>query len=274
MKKVMFLFVILILCFGIAAAEDKEVLGPDIPPDASTLAYQVYPRRNIHVENENARKVLFYVDGDPEPILAYVVQDNTARLCLELAADDRPDEMVFTDTQGGATVVTDLLDPERGMFVYDQLMPDGSDGIHTTDGLLMIYALGTDDPSFVDCCLITGEEYIPEVVKNLEYMGYRNVRWEYADTGSSEEPLQSYILHVVDQNLNPVPEVYVSFCTDIACIPVESDDEGTIVFSGSPDVYHVQLIDVPDGYSFDEDFELVTPRTYGEWQLRVCKTEN
>ena len=94
---------------------------------------------------------------------------------------------------------------------------------------------------------------------------------ESAVPAAKAEDLQAYIIHVVDQNDDPVEEVMVNFCTDTACTPQESDATGTIAFAGAPEVYHVQLIDVPEGYSCDEGFELYTTREYGEWILRVRK---
>ena len=78
-------------------------------------------------------------------------------------------------------------------------------------------------------------------------------------------------MHVVDQNGNPVEGVTVNFCTDVSCVPKESDEDGLITFTGAPDAYHVTIVDVPDGYSWDEDYEMYTAREYGEWILRVRK---
>ena len=79
----------------------------------------------------------------------------------------------------------------------------------------------------------------------------------------------AYILHVIDQDGAPVPDVRVKFCTDLTCMMQKSDETGTVTFAGAPDVYHVELYRVPEGYSFDPEFELVTETTYGEWNLRI-----
>ena len=55
------------------------------------------------------------------------------------------------------------------------------------------------------------------------------------------------------------------------CMMQKSNETGTVTFAGEPDAYHVELYRVPEGYSFDPDFELVTGKTYGEWVLRICK---
>ena len=104
-----------------------------------------------------------------------------------------------------------------------------------------------------------------------EYGGRGASLLEPTVTTLANEVADAYIIHVLDQNGDPVPEVCVNFCTDTACVPCESDENGTIVYTGKPDVYHVQIIDYPEGYSCDESFEMYTPETYGEWVLRLTK---
>ena len=53
-------------------------------------------------------------------------------------------------------------------------------------------------------------------------------------------------------------EVTVNFCTDTACTPEETDETGMIAFEGEPREYHVQIVDVPEGYSYDESFDMYT----------------
>ncbi len=80
-----------------------------------------------------------------------------------------------------------------------------------------------------------------------------HARWEYAEetTELSADGQKAYVIHVVDQDGNPVEEVTVNFCTDTACTPEE--------------------VDVPEGYSYDESFDMYTTAEYGEWVLRVKK---
>ena len=64
--------------------------------------------------------------------------------------------------------------------------------------------------------------------------------------------------------------MFVSFCTT-ACHNVESDENGTVTFNGPLDAYLVHIIDCPEGYSYDESFEMYTPKAYGEWTIRINK---
>ena len=84
---------------------------------------------------------------------------------------------------------------------------------------------------------------------------------------------QAYILHIVDQDGAPVPGVLVNFCTDTACTLQQSDANGTVSFSGEPDLYHVKLLMAPNGFSFDTAFELNTDRVCGEWILRIRRDQ-
>ena len=95
---------------------------------------------------------------------------------------------------------------------------------------------------------------------------------EDADTDENpEDAPQAYSVMVVDQNGYPVEGVIVNFCTDTACTPGETDQTGLITFTGEPDAYHVQIIEAPEGYSWDEEEEIYTSRKYGDLFLYVRK---
>lgn len=66
-----------------------------------------------------------------------------------------------------------------------------------------------------------------------------------------DEDTVSYRVRFVDQNGEPVPGCVINFCTDTACTPVTSDETGVALFQGAPAAYHLQVVQVPQGYSFD-----------------------
>jgi len=243
-----------------------------IPGDASTRAFPVYAARALCPENENSRKVLFHLANLQAPIPGYIVLEETARLRIEIAADDVVANMVVAGgaDDGGSVYIVKLLDPERNVFIYEQKIPGAAEEKPYVD--VSLYD-NTDDFNMEPECtvlLFRDEACIGKVVESLKEWGYGDVTFEFADE-KAENGLQAYILHVVDQDNNPVGEVAVNFCTDASCVPQESDENGLIRFTGDPDVYHVQIIEAPDGYSWDEGFEMYTTREYGEWILRVRK---
>lgn len=80
-------------------------------------------------------------------------------------------------------------------------------------------------------------------------------------------PATLYNVYVCDQDENPVPGVYVNFCTDTTCEPRVSDENGAICFVADPASYHLKILKVPEGYSFDADFEAECDDAPDAWTL-------
>ena len=201
-----------------------------------------------------------------------MIYDDTARLRFEIAVSDNPASLICYDYGLFAFLdLPDLLDPQRGVYVYETSMPGAEEEQHFTYVGLLDSDLD-DGSALAEIYLIAGDEFIDELADTLTAWGY-TVTWEYAEPAPEEDvaPLNAYILHIIDQNGDPVPGMTVNFCTDSACIPQKSDENGTISFDGEPTVYHVQLLKAPDGYSFDAGFEMYTDSIYSEWAVRIRK---
>ncbi len=239
-----------------------------IPKETATAAFPVSAARAIHVENENVRGVLFRAEGVPNPIQAYVIEGDVAHLRFEIAASDSPADMYYYNLDQVLQLHT-LLDARRNAYVFDQPLPQAEAEVHVVYACLVDPERDTSD-DMAEVYLIPGEQYIEEVAEAMRSWGYE-LTWEFGDAPRVQTAPKAYVLHVMDQNGDPVAEAAVNFCNDTACVLLESDENGDVTFTDVPDVYHVQLVEVPEGYSFDEDFELYTSETYGEWILRVKK---
>ena len=69
-------------------------------------------------------------------------------------------------------------------------------------------------------------------------------------TGENYNPEEcTYTIYAEDEEQEPVADVTFGFCTDTACRYVTTDEDGKAVFKGEPTKYHIQIIDVPDGYT-------------------------
>ena len=78
---------------------------------------------------------------------------------------------------------------------------------------------------------------------------------------------KGYIVEVVDQDGNGVPGVAVNFCSDNQgkCMMNFTDDKGAIIFRDLPEEsYHVQVLAVPEGYSYEDPLEAHTTEQYNE----------
>lgn len=246
----------------------ESVVLTEIPKDTSTRALPVAEATRVCVENEDAVPVVFHIGSDMQTE-AYMVPGDTAHLRLEVATSDNPSGLIFFDGLYNTFFeLPDLLDAERGVFVYDVPLPKPGDPIHYT------YA-GLADPvsgQYLSVVyLIAGEDHVEDFAADILADGVE-VTWEYAEAAQPEsEAPQAYILHVTDQDGSPVEGLMANFCTDTTCTMTVSDASGLICFEGAPDTYHVQLLMAPEGYCFDEEFEMYVGPAYGEWNLRIKK---
>jgi thiol-disulfide isomerase/thioredoxin len=62
-----------------------------------------------------------------------------------------------------------------------------------------------------------------------------------------------YMVLMTDNDNNPVEGAMVSFCTDTACDVVRTDAKGIANYTGPKQNYHIHIVSVPSGYSFDDD---------------------
>ena len=243
-----------------------------VPADTSTVALPVSPARALRMENEGAQKAAIHVKGKglEETLYFYIVNDSTAHVIAEISASDSASDVIFYTAEMGYTPLKEMLDPARSVLAADVSVPEeGYVAGALMDYNKMIY--GEGDPDMIPFYIARSSGEIDTFVDTLKASGYSEVTVEYETETDAGSKADAYIIHVLDQNGDPVPEVCVNFCTDTACVPCESDENGTIVYTGKPDVYHVQIIDSPEGYSCDESFEMYTPKTYGEWILRLRK---
>lgn len=249
----------------------------EIPLPSETQALPVSDARRMRVENEGAKQITIKTrNTDPEydaiygeqTYTGYVVTDDTARIVLEIKAEDNLKDIVFSDYENNQTFyIYSLLDKERNEYVYDDKMADH----------WFVVSLGTQtgnlsiDPDFTAMYLFRNEQDIQELVDYGRGEGF-DVTWEYVE-GKEPETAEkgSYTLHVIDQNGEPVPGVMVNFCTEQNCTMAAGDENGVVTFDGEKADYHVQVLKVPEGYSIDPEFEMQTGNQYGEWIVIVRK---
>ena len=94
----------------------------------------------------------------------------------------------------------------------------------------------------------------------------------YAELMAQEEQ-EGYLIGVFDQNEEPVPGAYVNFCSESqgVCRLETTDENGLVYFDVPKDVYHIEIVHLPDGYSMEEGLEKYTEAEFGEYLLMVNK---
>lgn len=81
----------------------------------------------------------------------------------------------------------------------------------------------------------------------------------------------AYLIRIVDQNEEAVPGAMVNLCTDTFCTSAQADENGQVLYEVEPEIYHLQIIRVPEGYSFERGREYYTDPRYVEIVLKVNK---
>lgn len=246
-----------------------------LPTPDGTQALPVSSVRRMFVENEDARKIIATGrDRDPEAYaeygewqdVGYVVPGDTARIVIELTAEDDPSRVVFVNDSIQFFDMFSLLDKERNAYVYEQRFVNGLNDYYFVS---LNNGLSTNEDVLEQLQIFPDEEAIQEWIDYMQKENNFIMTWEYADEEEPETEQESYILHVMDQYGEAVPGTAVNFCTDLACTMVIADENGTVTFNGEQADYHVQVLKVPEGYSYDPEFEMQTGNEFGEWFVIV-----
>ena len=72
------------------------------------------------------------------------------------------------------------------------------------------------------------------------------------------------------ENGEGIEGVMINFCTDSACTPVTTDEEGTAVFTGDPYKYHVQIIKCPEGFEMPEESDWYTEEKTETYNIKLA----
>ena len=91
------------------------------------------------------------------------------------------------------------------------------------------------------------------------------------EEGGRESAKQTYTVSFTDQNGDPVPGVRATFCTDTACDMTVSDGQGMTVYEAPAYRYHINIISVPEGYSFDAGQDYYTEEESSALTVAVTK---
>lgn len=229
----------------------------------------------LTVKNPGAREVAFTDDEGNDVLLqyygtntrGYIIYDNLAWCVGTISDQYDPDDILVTDSCTN-TLLTPYVFQNRSMPV--PLNSVEETGLCST--LVLMY--NTLDSRIANLILFEDEESADEFCRRLENRGTHS-GWSYIDSANDAAQDQlpesvSYTVRFTDPSGNPVPGCIINFCTDEMCVPVRSDGNGIAYFEGAPYEYHLQVIKVPEGHSFDTKQEFTAPLLGGE----ICFTVN
>ncbi len=202
--------------------------------------------------------------------------------------------IINSDSVDARITITEAMDPDMVFTLATFDMPVSLSELKTDDkGYLL--TLETEDGLGAFVAYSSSQVYVTDSSVGYVYFADRETAqtlfdairhfdpdfdWEIVPFAQSEgngpetgtlESEYTYKVRFIDQYGAPVSGVAVNFCSDTTCKPVFSSSDGYAVYKGQPYRYHMQVIKVPKGYSFDKNAEYYTELTGGEYTLTVTK---
>ncbi len=222
-------------------------------------AVAVYPfsdATTVTVANEGAQEIVFTPPlADDGSVKGYIVPGGDAELSITLAEGSDPyTANIYRDYDGTYTVLANAADGDG------YTTGSGVDSMAATGYAYSVVDVEAGD-FFVELLLFTDEQNV-----NTFMDDYEMESWTYADgtePGTDErasddegaDGMSDYALSFVGPDGEPVEGVIANVCDDDTCEPMTSDADGMIEFTKPAFAYHIQIIKVPDGYSYDTSEE-------------------
>ena len=244
---------------------------------AAVPAYPVAEAFGVKVADATKRRIEF---DDPNGVIAasfevgdgWIVDGESATVEIALEAGDDPETAMIVTASGIRQTVAETLTADGASYSVALPLEEGAfDLIYAVPGMEL-----EDEAREQTLMVLGGEAGADAFVEYIQSYGYE-AGWHYAEgpageTATAEAGTEGvYTVTVVDQDGTPVPGVYVNFCTDETCQPVQSDENGVITFTGEPDAYHLQILTVPEGYGFEADFEAYIGPEPGALTIEVTR---
>ena len=219
---------------------------------------------------EGGRQAVITVDEMELGLAVWVVPGDSAHVRIDAAADVDPHgALVYVDGPdvGFDAVLCDINDEAAGGYCVDVPLT-GAEGDHIYG---VIFDQWMEQDGVKTALLVSDEAYIDEIIDYYRPQAPgMEWGWHYVEDTPAETEA-TYAIRVVDQDGNGVAGAYVNICTDTTCEPAQTDDDGVITYVGAPQAYHLQLLTVPEGYSFDPDMEIYTEAASGEYTIQVTR---
>lgn len=83
---------------------------------------------------------------------------------------------------------------------------------------------------------------------------------------TQDDGKNAYLVHVVDEEGNPIAGAMVQICEGTACNPGVTNAEGTAVIRAVEGNYEAKMLSMPEGYTYSTEQEVFP---YGEGELEV-----
>ena len=204
------------------------------------------------------------------PAAFFIVGGETAEFEVALGPDMNPDATVLYCLTNGM-----VWSPDDFTAGSVSIPADSLDTTGLSFGAVVLMDVATGDSQRMTIYFADEKNADALAAELAEYglaTGYTYAAGgEENDTSGAEPAEAAWTVLFTDQNGDPVPGCVALFCSDVNCTTVTADGSGRAEFRAAPFAYHVQILTVPDGYSFDSGAEYTADANGGSLTVTVTK---
>lgn len=265
---------------------------------ALTAAMPVYPHAiesgvEINADTSEAREIVFeYASEDSEEYLAgymgkfFIAGSDEMTFSVSIGEEINPEfSVVYNNFDGTEIALADAEIDGDAYVVSGNVSAMDVDG-YSYNNFYVYENYYDSDSAYEVITTFRDEQNVNAFVQEMydEEGNPMILSWKYADgtlpstdeiaaAGEDSDSLgyASYTLYFVDEDGNPVEGVIANICDDTSCQPMTSDENGVVEFVNVPFTYHIQVIKIPSGYTFDTSAEYYTDAAGGEMTFTLTK---
>ena len=267
MKRMVIILVLVALCLGAAVQAELN----------ADFAYPFAAETSIEIVSEGVREIVFdeTEEGVLEeffggPFTCYIVNGDTVQFTASIGPELNPDNVVLTSSYD--EIIWDAYEI-LNVTLETKVETRQTKGSNHTE---VAFKDKTNRETYKLIVLCADEENANALEELMIKYGI-TTGYVYADGGERGTreiaPLGIWVVGIMDQDHKPVSGCIVNFCTDDTCIPVQSDENGLAAYIGAPYPYHLQVIQVPEGYEYDTTQEIIANEAGGAWIIYVTHVD-
>ena len=239
---------------------------------AALPVYPVAEEFAVHVLNTSARRITFTGEGAallPEyygNTENWILADDALNAEITLSEDLDP-EMAFAYSyyDGIFVSLAQALSADGTAYnVTFQANTEDTTGLPLN--LVMVYPsrfIQSED-EIITLLFFADEQNTDAFVQVIADSTGLSLGWEYAETDEPSTASEAeYTLLFVDALNSPVAGVTVTVCDETTCIPMTSDENGSISFTAAPYPYEIHILKLPEGYAYEEGENNKAPESGG-----------
>ena len=193
----------------------------------------------------------------------YLVEDDVLK--VEFTLGQGMDEEALVITAGERFLSTSGMQTQDHVHFTAEI-PVTQDMRDQETAFILLYPSAEEGYACAAACVLS-EASLEEAMAGEKYI------LEPTAQAAAEKETAWYSFRFVDAEGRAVAGVRVNLCTDTNCSTLTSAEDGVASAEMEPGIYHVQLVEIPEGYAFDKNTVRYTARNGGDMEFVLDAAE-